>query len=224
VVLKVQPGVPRVGGRLVRFADGLKQFKACKKMPAVKSLDQAPCSNTKPEQIMGHSCQALALLVKAGISFQAIPLKARMHEGLVSSNRDRRTLLDKRLLLLAALQLPEPVLLAADACLPRKSKSYRTAVSRKLDANHRHIQVGLVAQGLLQCLAATQFTLVLRHFGSWLRTVRAPHCASEFVVASTLRNSLLEFLATTPNDRNFTIFLREQLDLLRIEGTSLAAA
>ena len=115
VVLKVHPGVQRVDGRLVLFADGLKKSKAGKKMPAVKSLHQASDANTKPEYIMGHSCQALALLVKVGKSFQAIPLTARIHEGLVFSNRDRRTLLDKLLLLLVALQLPEPVLLVADA-------------------------------------------------------------------------------------------------------------
>ncbi len=115
VVLQVHPGVQRVNGRLVLLADGLKKSKAGRKMPAVKSLHQASGSNTKPEYIMGHSCQALALLVKAGKGFQAIPLTARIHEGVVFSNRDRRTLLDKLLLLLAALQLPEPVLLVADA-------------------------------------------------------------------------------------------------------------
>ena len=64
---------------------------------------------------MGHSCQALALLGQVGRFHHAVPLCARIHEGLVFSNRDQRTLLDKLLLLLVDLRLPEPVLLIADA-------------------------------------------------------------------------------------------------------------
>jgi len=44
------------------------------------------------------------------------------------------------------------------------------------------------------------------------------------VVACALRNSLPEYLATSPQDPTFAIFLRGQIDLERIEGTSLATA
>lgn len=115
LVLKLHPGVERCRGRLVLLADGLKKSKCGRKMPAVKLLYQSGESNTKPEYIMGHSCQALALLARVGRFYHAIPLCARIHEGLVFSNRDQRTLLDKLILLLASLQLTERVLLVADA-------------------------------------------------------------------------------------------------------------
>jgi hypothetical protein len=41
-----------------------------------------------------------------------------------------------------------------DQFLHHTSAAYRAAVRRKLAAYHRHIQIGLVAQGFLQCLAA----------------------------------------------------------------------
>ena len=56
--------------------------------------------------------------------------------------------------------------------LHRKSDAYRNAVRRKIAAYHRHIQLGLIAQGLLQILSATKPTLVWQSFGSWIRTVR----------------------------------------------------
>ena len=59
------------------------------------------------------------------------------------------------------------------------------------------------------------------HF--WMRTVRSPHCPSEFVVACALRHSLPEFLAASPQGASFELFLRHRLDLQRIEGTCLAA-
>ena len=104
-----------------------------------------------------------------------------------------------------------------------KPKAYRDAVRRKLDAYHRNIQIGLIAQGLPQCLAATQSTLVGRDFGSWLRTARSPLCPSEFVVVCSLRHSLPEFLSASPEGTSFDLFLRQRLDLDRIEGTCRAA-
>ena len=56
--------------------------------------------------------------------------------------------------------------------LHHESERYRDAVRGKLDAYHRHIQVGLVARGLLQYLAVACAKTVWASFGSWLRTIR----------------------------------------------------
>ena len=64
---------------------------------------------------MGHSLQAVALLVNAASSVFAVPLAVRIHEGLVWSNRDQRTLLDKMLGLIHTLTITEPFYFVADA-------------------------------------------------------------------------------------------------------------
>jgi hypothetical protein len=107
--------------------------------------------------------------------------------------------------------------------LHRKSDAYRDAVRRKIAAYHRHIQLGLIAQGLLQILSATQPKLVWRSFGSWIRTIRPGLAASEQVVAIALRNTLPEFLATAAKTSILVKFIQDRLDLSRAEGTSLAA-
>ena len=107
--------------------------------------------------------------------------------------------------------------------LHRKSDDYRNAVRRKIAAYHRHIQLGFIAQGMLQILSAMQPTLVWRSFGSWIRTVRPGLAPSEQVVAIALRNTLPEFLATAAKTSILVKFIRDRLDLSRTEGTSLAA-
>jgi len=389
LVFRNSPRILRVNGRAVLVGDGIKVAKSGRKMPGVKKLHQESDSNTKPEFIFGHSCQAVAVLTRALSSVFATPLAARIHEGVVFSNRDKRTLLDKMILLINSLGLKErfyfvadayyatgkivrgllaqgnhlvtrvksnsvaffpatpsdahkprpkgrprkygskikvaalleeahlleaalspvygekgvilrfrtadllwrPVgilvrfvavhhprrgailLMCTDLTLPaleiielyglrfkievsfkqalrvigtyayhfwmtvmtrqprvsgnqylhRKSPSYRDAVRRKLAAYHRHIQLGLITQGLLQILSAATPRLIWRSFGSWIRTVRPGLAPSEQVVANALQNTLPEFLLTAGQPSILVKFIRDRLDLSRSEGSNLAA-
>lgn len=83
-------------GLPVLVGDGIKVPKEGRKMPAVKCLHQESNDNSKPEYIMGHSLQAICLLAVSicGLVF-AVPLASRIHEGVVTSNRDKKTLVDR---------------------------------------------------------------------------------------------------------------------------------
>ena len=87
VVLRLFPEPLRVNGRRVLVGDGIKVPKCGKKMPGVKLLHQQSESNTKPEFIMGHSMQAISVLVQAAQSVFAVPLAVRIHEGRVVQSR-----------------------------------------------------------------------------------------------------------------------------------------
>jgi hypothetical protein len=105
----------RVNGRAVVLVDGLKRPKEGRKMPGVKSLHQESRCNAKASFIMGHSLQAVALLVQAAGLCLAVPVAARIHEGVVWSARDRRTLLDKLGGLLRGLHWSCALTVVADA-------------------------------------------------------------------------------------------------------------
>jgi hypothetical protein len=114
-VLKIFPHILRVNGRLLLVGDGIKIPKEGKKMPAVKGLHQQSESNSKSPFIMGHSFQAIGILVGALNNVFAVPLVSRIHEGVVLSNRDQRTLLDKMVFLIESLEICEPFYFIADA-------------------------------------------------------------------------------------------------------------
>jgi hypothetical protein len=361
--------------------------KEGKKMPGVKSLHQESDSNNKAEFIMGHSCQVVSLLVGALESCFAIPLVSRIHEGVVFSNRDRRTLLDKMVLLINSLELEYPFYFVADAYyasksiinglidqgnhlvsrvrsnavayipiehqserkrrgrpkkygkkvklktmfndrdsmqemispvygerntkiryrtidliwkpvgilirfvfvvhpqrgkiimmstdlnlnakeiiriyglrfkievsfkqalrvlgtyayrfwmknmqaikrysgdqyLHKKSDEYRNAVRRKITAYHRYIQVGVIAQGLLQYISSAFPQLVWNSFGSWLRTIRPGICPSEQVTAVAMKNTIPEFLVDSSDNSILTKFILERIDFSRAEGIRLTS-
>jgi len=374
-------------GRLVLVGDGIKIPKRGKKMPGVKLLHQESDVNTKPEYIMGHSFQAVALLAKAAQGVLAVPLASRIHEGLIFSNRDKRSLLDKMILLLSSLDISRSYYFVADAyyasqkiiapllrqgnhlvtrvrlnavayrqvaqpterrtrgrprkygekvkvrsllldvdkmesapspvyddddvaiqyrsldllwrpvgvvvrfvavCHPsrgkcvlmttdlslepleiirlyglrfkiefsfkqavrlvgayayhfwmmamkplrrrngnqhlhRETEDYRNAVRRKLHAYHVFVHAGIVAQGLLQYLAANFPSLVWSSFGSWLRTIRDGVPPSELVTAAALRNTFPEFLVDWQKAPILAKFILERSDPLRSKALSLAA-
>lgn len=386
VLTLLKPFLFTVNGHIVLLADGIKAPKTGRKMPGVKKLHQESQNNSKPEYIFGHSCQAIAVVVHAASSFLAVPLATMIHEGVVFSNRDKRTLLDKLILLLVSLAITIPVYLVADRyyasakvilpllkcgqhlitavrsnavaympappverkgrgrprkygdkikikdlfedlCMfvsapspvygergvdiqyrtidlywrpvgrlvrfvsvihptrgrmtflttdvsldalevvrcygvrfkievtfkqavhtvgtwcyhfwmadmsPRpnrsgnqhvhlKSEKYRAAVRRKLAAYDCHLQVGTIAQGLLQMLAILHAGTVWGRFGSWLRTIRPGIAPSESVVTLALRQCLPEFLATNRETNILAKLITENLDLDRAEGWRLAS-
>jgi hypothetical protein len=117
LILTVLPAalVPKINGRPIFIGDGIKLPKTGRKMPAVKKLHQESSNNNKPEFIYGHSCQAIALLVGGDKSFFALPLTCRIHEGIVFSNRQTKSLLDKMVDLVRSLTISMPFYLVLDA-------------------------------------------------------------------------------------------------------------
>ena len=105
-------------------------------MPAVKKLYQSSANNAKATSSLGHSFQALGRIARGTLGqLRCVPLASRIHEGLVFSNRDRRTLLDKFVPLLLSFTgaLEGPLLWVVDA------DSASAKVIRPLRAAHHHV-------------------------------------------------------------------------------------
>ncbi len=93
----------------------------------------------------------------------------------------------------------------------KRSTEYKLAVRRKIGAYHRFVQLGCIAQGLLQLLAIEERQSVWQHFRSWLRTMNPALPPSELVVIQALRTTLSEFLA----DSRAPVALVKFLDEIR---------
>jgi len=85
-----------IEGYMVLLGDGIKIGKEGKKMPAVKLMHQESQNNSKAEFIMGHFLQAISLVVVSPLGkIAAIPIVARIHDGIVYSNRSQKTVINR---------------------------------------------------------------------------------------------------------------------------------
>src|SRR5262249_29546001 len=61
---------------------------------------------------------------------------------------------------------------SGDQYLHRTSEQYRSKVRQKLNAYEIHVQIGLIAQGLLQYLSCALSDVVWQSFRGWIKTIR----------------------------------------------------
>jgi hypothetical protein len=84
-----------------------------------------------------------------------------------------------------------------DQYLHRTSDAYRAAIRRKMAAFHVHVQLGCIAQGLLQHLSMNYTAEVWLCFRSWLRTMNPALPPSELVAANALRADIPGFFSSS---------------------------
>lgn len=104
-----------------------------------------------------------------------------------------------------------------------KPEPYRYGVLRKIHAYHVYIQLGIIAQGILQTLALSCTNEVWKHFGSWIRTIRPGILPSELIAAIALRHTLPEFLADSHQNHILGKFIRNRIDFDRSHSLFVAA-
>lgn len=107
--------------------------------------------------------------------------------------------------------------------LHKKSSAYRKAVMRKMEAYHRFIQLGCIAQGLLQYLSFLYGKEVWKQFRSWMRTMKTTTPPSEKVVSYALRSCLLDFLVNSPREHKLKKIISENMTIDRMKEYQLAA-
>jgi hypothetical protein len=104
-----------------------------------------------------------------------------------------------------------------------KPEQYKLAVKRKIDAYHRYVQVGCIAQGLLQHLAINFSQTVWDKFKSWLRTMKKDLVPSEMVVSYALKSTFLDFLLDATSEPELTKFILDRAQTDRIPGVDMVA-
>jgi hypothetical protein len=99
--------------------------------------------------------------------------------------------------------------------LHRQSPDYRQHIRRKMAACQRHIQLGLIAQGLLQSLALTYRRVVWFSFNSDSRAASPQKPPSEWVVTHAPRHAWPHFLANSPQSLILKKCLGSKISLRR---------
>jgi hypothetical protein len=107
--------------------------------------------------------------------------------------------------------------------LHRKSQQYRNAVRRKIGAYHCYVQLGCIAQGILQHLAINYHIHVWQYFRSWLRTMKTDCVPTEMVVAAALRHSLFDFLRFSPPEQKLKKMILDNADPSMMPEINMAA-
>ena len=112
---------------------------------------------------------------------------------------------------------------SGDQIVARKPEKYKIAVKRKMDAYHRYVQLGCVAQGLLQHLGINFRETVWAKFRSWLRTMKTDLIPSEMVVAYAMKSTFCDFLLDTTTELEIKKFILDRADCDRLPGMKMAA-
>lgn len=102
-----------------------------------------------------------------------------------------------------------------DKYLDEMDVDFRKKFLQKIKSYNLHVQMGLIAQGLLQYLAMNFSKEIWSSFGSWLRTIRPGIPPSEQVVSMALRNTYLQFLLSRKINLSFKKFIMEKMDFDR---------
>jgi hypothetical protein len=112
---------------------------------------------------------------------------------------------------------------SGDQYLHRTSDRYRSRVRQKLNAYEIHVQIGMIAQGLLQSLACLYADVVWKSFRGWIKTIRPGLPPSELVVTHALRDCFGEFLLRCGPKHFFRKFIADKIDPGKIPKFTLAA-
>ena len=112
---------------------------------------------------------------------------------------------------------------SGDQYLHRTTDKYRSKIRQKLNAYEIHVQIGMIAQGLLQYLACSRSNVVWQSFRGWIKTIRPGLPPSELVVAHALRDSFGEFLLRCGPKHFFKKFINGKIDPGKIPKFTIAA-